>query len=240
MNQKASVRMTEQILTKVEDQHPIYNALIYASVWLFPPVMLAAVIGPGLQLFENGWGWSLLILIPTGLLASDFVSGLFHWFFDNYGSPSTPVFGQTIELFRVHHDLPEDICNSNFAQTNGHVCLWSVPMIAGHLVAWAMLPPNPLFSAWLVFFSTANLFLILTNQFHKWAHLPQKPALILWMQQKGLILESQHHQIHHTVPYDRYYCITTGWLNPLLYKLKFFPRAEAVLAKLGLRKSHSA
>ena len=38
-----------------------------------------------------------------------------------------------------------------------------------------------------------------------------------------------YHDIHHTKPFDKYYCITTGWLNPLLYSIGFFPRTEALL-----------
>ena len=30
------------------------------------------------------------------------------------------------------------------------------------------------------------------------------------------------HQVHHTAPFDRYYCITTGWLNPAIEKLGWF------------------
>jgi hypothetical protein len=31
-----------------------------------------------------------------------------------------------------------------------------------------------------------------------------------------------------------HYCITTGWLNPLLNKIKFFRRLEAVLGLVGI------
>lgn len=222
---------------RVEEEHPLYLFLIKAAVMVFPPIYLGAILIPSLLLWQQGYVLWLLLLLPLGLLASDFTSGLFHWFFDNYGSPQTPVFGQTIELFRVHHDLPEDICKSNFTLTVGHVCVWSVPMVLSHLMVFFWMRPSALFCAWTVFFTTSHFFLIMTNQFHKWAHLPQKPEWLLWLQKYKLVLNAPHHQIHHTPPFDTYYCITTGWMNPLLYKIRFFPRMEALLARLGLPKA---
>ena len=223
---------------RVEEEHPLYIALVKASVLAFGPVFAATVIWSGIVLWQANLAWAMLILLPLGLLSSDFTSGLFHWFFDNYGSTKTPVFGPTIELFRVHHDLPHDICNSNFTFTVGHVCLWSVPMVAAHLGLLAMGVTHPLFAAWTAFFTTAHLFLILTNQFHKWAHLSVKTPFITWLQSHKWVLNTPHHEVHHTPPYETYYCITTGWMNPILYKIKFFPRMEALLAKVGVNKAH--
>lgn len=225
---------------RVEEEHPFYLMLIRLSVLAFPPVLLAGIAWPGWLLWQAGYGLWLLLLLPLGLLASDFTSGMFHWFFDNYGSPATPVFGQTIELFRVHHALPEDICKSNFTFTVGHISLWAVPLVASDLLAFVWGQPPLLYSAWTVFFSTANLFLIYTNQFHKWAHLPVKPRWMQWLQERRIILNTDHHQVHHTPPFETYYCITTGWMNPLLYNLRFFPRLEALLEKLGIHKNEGA
>lgn len=225
---------------RVEENHPIYTALLHISVWLTWPLMAVSVWLAASVLWQTGFGWSLPLLFAGGILASDFTSGLFHWFFDNYGSPQTPVFGQTIELFRVHHDLPEDICNSGLVFTVGHVCLWVVPLVLGFMGAWYLAGRGTLASALLMFAALANLFLVLTNLFHKWAHLPQKPGWMLFMQETRLLLETQHHNIHHTPPFDTYYCITTGWLNPILRAIRFFPRMEKALALIGIHKNQAA
>lgn len=237
---------SDEPVKRVEENHPLYTALLYATTYLFPLLAAAAFYLAGQTLIQAGWGWSLLPLFAIGLLGSDLVSGLFHWFFDNYGSPKTPVFGQTIELFRVHHDLPQDICNSNFVFTCGHVCVWAVPMyaaaIGGHFLLQASALPAVFAAAYamgLLTFAVGLLFLVLTNQFHKWAHLEQRPGWLQFLQQKRFVLEPNHHEVHHTPPYDTYYCITTGWLNPLLYKIQFFPRLEKLLALLGVQKAHS-
>jgi hypothetical protein len=75
-----------------------------------------------------------------------------------------------------------------------------------------------------------------TNQFHKWAHEDEPPALVVALMKAHLILETKHHDVHHTPPFDQYYCITTGWLNPLLDKIQFFKRTEAlILAVTGIQ-----
>jgi hypothetical protein len=224
---------------RVEENHPFYTALLHVSVWLCWPLVALCIWLSSQALWQAGFGWSLALIFAAGVLASDFTSGLFHWFFDNYGSPQTPVFGQTIELFRVHHDLPEDICNSGLVFTVGHVCLWVVPMSLGFGAAWYLAGRGVIPSAFLALATWANLFLVLTNLFHKWAHLPQKPTWMLAMQNARLVLESKHHSIHHTPPFETYYCITTGWLNPLLANIRFFPRMETFLAGIGIQKSRS-
>jgi ubiquitin-conjugating enzyme E2 variant len=56
----------------------------------------------------------------------------------------------------------------------------------------------------------------LTNQIHKWSHTYKPPALVIMAQNCGLILSRKNHGVHHRPPFDKYYCITNGWLNPVL------------------------
>ena len=65
--------------------------------------------------------------------------------------------------------------------------------------------------------------ILLTNQFHKWSHLEDPPAWVALLQRTRLILSPVQHEVHHTPPFDRYYCITTGWMNPPLDWIGFFP-----------------
>ncbi len=57
---------------------------------------------------------------------------------------------------------------------------------------------------------------LLTNQIHKWSHTYKPPALVIMAQNCGLILSRKNHGVHHRPPFDKYYCITNGWLNPVL------------------------
>jgi ubiquitin-conjugating enzyme E2 variant len=67
-----------------------------------------------------------------------------------------------------------------------------------------------------------------TNLFHKWAHERKPPVVVRWLQRSGLILEPERHQRHHR-DYSRGFCVTSGWMNPLLDALRFFPRVELVV-----------
>ena len=70
-----------------------------------------------------------------------------------------------------------------------------------------------------------------TNLFHKWAHAENPPVVGRWLQRAGLILGSARHQRHHR-DYSRGFCVTSGWMNPLLDALHFFPRVELLVRLL--------
>jgi len=169
-----------------------------------------------------------------GYLLADFMSGLVHFLGDSFGTVRTPIFGPTfIFPFREHHVDPEDITRHGFIETNGHNCLVSLPvMIAMHFLLFS----TAIASAAASFVYAIGFFLILgvfaTNQFHKWAHTARPPALIAFLQKYRLILSPKHHKVHHTAPFERYYCITTGWLNMLLEKTAFFPATKWFFSRI--------
>jgi ubiquitin-conjugating enzyme E2 variant len=79
------------------------------------------------------------------------------------------------------------------------------------------------------------LFVFCTNQFHKWAHMKTPPPWIRMLQRAHLILSPEHHVVHHTAPRDKYYCITVGWMNPLLDKIQFFRFCEWAITRIHPR-----
>jgi ubiquitin-conjugating enzyme E2 variant len=165
----------------------------------------------------------------VGFVAADLVSGVVHWLFDTWFSRTTPVLGPTfVTPFRVHHDDPLDITRHGFVATNGHNCLVSVPVLALALLLPTG-PEAPLASAVLTFVLMLCLGVFGTNQFHKWAHQERVSPVIGWLQARGLILGRAHHDVHHSAPYERHYCITTGWLNRPLEALGFFRGLERLI-----------
>src|SRR5262245_23132915 len=166
-----------------------------------------------------------------GYIVSDFLSGFVHWAGDTVGDVNTPILGNTfVRPFRYHHVDPEDITRHDFVETNGNNCIVAAPVLA--LVLF-LLPgtTGALFYTCTVIAFTA-LFVFCTNQFHKWAHM-KKPALwIRVLQRAGLILSPTHHAVHHAAPRDKYYCITVGWMNPILDKIRFFRFCEAVMTRI--------
>lgn len=167
----------------------------------------------------------------TGYIISDFVSGFVHWAGDTVGDESTPVFGPNfVRPFRYHHVDPEDITKHDFVETNGNNCIVAAPIL---LTLLFIMPKTTgaLFYTCVVTACTA-LFVFCTNQFHKWAHMKQPPRWIRMLQRAGLILSPEHHAVHHAAPRDKYYCITVGWMNPVLEKVRFFRFLEAAISRI--------
>jgi hypothetical protein len=55
---------------------------------------------------------------------------------------------------------------------------------------------------------------LITNQCHKWAHLPldEIPRAVRAAQRLRLILRPEDHLRHHVRPFDSHYCTASGWL----------------------------
>ena len=173
--------------------------------------------------------WVFPCAILLGILGADLVSGLFHFLADNFGDEDIPILGpNVIRPFREHHVDPRAMTLHDFVETNGNNCLICVWAMA---LAWAVVPATE--QLWGVFFLTFFACLVmgvfLTNQIHKWSHTERCPVLVRKLQDWHLILPPAHHDVHHTPPFDTYYCITTGWLNLPLHWVRFFPRCEAFL-----------
>jgi len=176
--------------------------------------------------------WLVLTAVMVGYLAADFLSGLVHWMGDTWGSADFPLLGASvIRPFREHHVDQTAITRHDFIETNGANCLISLPVAAASLLIPVRTNEDVgLFAA--TFLGSLILWVFGTNQFHKWAHLANPPTLIATMQRWHLILSPQHHSIHHAAPFRSYYCITAGWLNWPLTKIRFFPILEQIITSL--------
>ena len=175
--------------------------------------------------------WLAPILAVLAYLAADFLSGFVHFLADNFGSYETPILGPNfVQPFREHHIDPKGIVGNDFVDANGNNSLASLPFM---LIVWVIVPLETWYYGYLfgTFFVFMCLAAFLTNQFHKWAHMDTPPAFVGWLQERGVILSREHHDIHHESPYDTYYCITAGFWNPLLDRTRFFERAERLIRR---------
>lgn len=219
------------------DEHsaPFHSFLEYAMSFMFPVLFILNLYFSLARLYELERLWLVALTIPLGLLASDFVTGMLHWAADTYGSENTLVVGPSlIKPFRLHHIYPRDICTHNLVMTVGNACILAVPVLSFCLyVMWVMPAPGwlALIMAWAAVLAGTT---VATNQFHKWAHQESPSGLARWLQRTRLVLEPAHHRLHHTAPYNMHYCITNGWLNPILNRIKFFRRLEGALRFLGI------
>ncbi len=223
-----------------EHSTPFHSFLEHGMSWLFPVVLSLNLYYGLARLHALDSLWLLLLAIPVAIVAGDFLSGLVHWFADTYFSEDTPIIGPSlVKPFRLHHIYPRDICTHDLVTVVGNVCILAVPVLAICLgLLW--LAPD---SGWVAFkvicVALMATITVATNQFHKWAHQEEPSTLARWLQRSRLVLEPSHHQVHHTAPFNMHYCITNGWLNPLLNKIKFFRRLETGLSWFGIRPSRS-
>jgi hypothetical protein len=189
----------------------------------------------GVRMARAAWQghglWGLATAAVTGYLLADFLSGLVHWAGDTIGDGQTPIFGPNfVTPFRHHHVDPKDITRHDFVEVNGNNCIVVVPVVALLLLVAPRAPGGFFFVCSIVTFT--SWFVLCTNQFHKWAHEDRPAAWVRLLQRAGLILSPEHHAIHHASPQNRAYCITVGWMNPVLDRLGFFRACEAVITRL--------
>jgi len=208
----------------------VVEVVSIAAFWTMLGVLVYRVV-PYMRAFGGLVGWAVF----AGFLLADFSSGFVHWVADTWGSTSMPVLGGFIRPFREHHVDPQAMTRHDYIETNGLNCMITLPTATGTLLL-------PLeihgFVAPLLFFDvcigSAMLWIMMTNQFHKWAHLDPEatPKILRLLQRSGLILSPEHHAVHHQAPFATYYCITSGWLNRPLAKLNFFRILERVITQL--------
>jgi ubiquitin-conjugating enzyme E2 variant len=120
-----------------------------------------------------------------------------------------------IRTFREHHVDEKAITRHDFVETNGSNCAVALPALIGALFL-PVAPGNRGARLGASYVASLVFFVFMTSQIHKWSHMDQPPRAIAWLQAVRLILHPVHHAVHHTAPFNRYYCITAGWLNPVL------------------------
>lgn len=203
--------------------------LIALVVFLVLCAWLAAqVVRGGVAL---GLLWWFPLIAAAGYIVADFVSGLVHFLADNFAEEDTPVIGAAfVKPFRDHHTDPTGITRHDFVETNGNNVIVSLPFIVP-AVLW--LPSESAAWGWMLaaFTLCFILAIFLTNQFHKWAHQPVPPPIAVRLQRAGLILSKEHHDVHHTSPFDTHYCITVGLWNKWLERVQLWERLERAMRR---------
>ncbi|MCM3872519.1 MAG: fatty acid desaturase family protein [Pyrinomonadaceae bacterium] len=222
----------------VERSTPAHAFLEHSTSILFPILFVPNVYFSFDRLYDLELLWLAALAIPLALVLGDFIGGLVHWAADTYFSEDTPVVGPAlIKPFRQHHLFPRDICTHTFVSIVGNVCILAVPVLTVCLyVLWVTDHGLLAFATLCTTLMAAAT--VATNVFHKWAHQEQPSAGVRLLQRTRLVLEPQHHQVHHTAPFEMQYCITNGWLNPLLNKTGFFRKLEAFLRFLGIEPTN--
>ena len=223
-----------------EHSGPLHSFLEHITLLIFPVVFVLNLHWAGSRLYELELLWLVALAVPLGIVGGDFISGIVHWAADTYGSEDMRLIGPSlVKPFRLHHIYPRDICTHGLVETTGNVCILAVPALSVSLYLMWLKPDSVFLAFSAVSFALMAAATVATNQFHKWAHQESPSAFARWLQRKRLVLEPQHHKQHHTQPFDINYCITNGWLNPVLNRLKFFRRLEAAIGFFGIETARA-
>lgn len=207
---------------------------VASGLWLLLAVRLASAATTSSRL-----PW-LAAGVALGYLAADFFSGIVHWFCDTFFEEDTPFVGRLlIEPFREHHRDALAMTRHGLAEIAGNSCLAIAPLLAVVAFLAPAAADAPLSLVTHTALLTFAVGAVVTNQFHKWAHLPVAPRTVVGLQRAGLVLRPAHHARHHRTQAEAY-CVATGWLNPALDRVGFFPLAERALCALGLPMSVTA
>jgi ubiquitin-conjugating enzyme E2 variant len=226
--QRESLPEHDVLLPRHDVMGPVTRAIETLSIALAVALLASHAIRFA---SDPGWlSWGVPAAVMAGAVLADFGSGVVHWTADTWGSESMPVLGRRfLRPFRVHHVNPRDFLRRDFVDCNGDVAMITCPIFAA---AWAVPVSDEagrLLVAFLVAFAATSL---PTNQVHQWAHRPDPPLLVSWLQRARLILPRAEHERHHVPPHVSDYCIATGWCNRALRAIGFFPRLERAISRL--------
>lgn len=159
------------------------------------------------------------------VLLADFVAGVVHWLEDAYGTEDTPLVGPLlIRPNIVHHHFPRYFTKLSWWQSSGDLLLLGTLLVAAGWW-WGFLS----WQLWLFVVISVN-----ANQVHKWAHRTraENGPVISFFQDIHVLQTPRHHALHHTDPKNTFYCPITNLVNPVLERVQFWPRLEAVVARV--------
>lgn len=147
------------------------------------------------------------------------------------------MFQAFIRPFREHHVDPTAITRHDLIEINGDNCLITLPVLTGVVLKYLLASQEYIDSwyLWDCYCYALAIFVMMTNQIHKWSHTYfGLPWWVEILQEWHIILPRLHHRIHHVSPHETYYCITTGWLNYPLELIQFWRILEyAITATTG-------
>jgi ubiquitin-conjugating enzyme E2 variant len=195
------------------------------------------------EVYLGAWAEPMVLLILpvaalVAFLTADLMSGVVHWAADTYGTRRTPFFGpKFIAPFREHHVDPMAITRHDFVEANGDNCFCALTVIVPtYLFVPARAEPWGVVAG--LYVLLVSLSVVLTSMAHGWAHAGKDaPRPIRWLQRMGLLISAEHHALHHVSPHKTHYCITTGWLNPVLDRTRFFRRVERIVDAMGATRA---
>lgn len=159
-----------------------------------------------------------VLVVVCGILLGDLFAGIFHWWEDRYGRESWPILGKYVVQPNIeHHKHPAAMGNATYLSNSLYSMVVAIPL--------ALLC---LYSGQYVL-AVAFLVASQSNEIHSYAHGKHRNKLVTFLQAVGLFQSPKYHAVHHQRPYDKRYCVTTVYVNPVLHAIGFWAILEAVV-----------
>jgi hypothetical protein len=170
---------------------------------------------------------SVIIELLIGILIADFITGIFHWFEDQYLNDDCFLcrkfsFIKSIsDDNNIHHKDPQDITKYNMLENTKNSFIIALPVI---LILFLM---DILFN---ITTTTSVLFMIFTNHLHSLSHMPPKKLskFTIFLQKTWIICNPINHHKHH-VTTNSNYCVTSRILNIVLDGINFWRILEKII-----------
>ena len=168
--------------------------------------------------------WMLVQVVCLYLLA-DVIGGVLHWAEDTLGRLETPVWGRLfVKPNILHHESPAAMLEARWLRSNG-LTITIAALVVGlvsvnHGMSWQLL--------------VLGLFGAMNQQVHRFAHARRSdlPRAVVLLQNLKVFQDARHHWVHHRKPNNRYFCVMSPLMNPLLEKIGFWFLLERLLVPI--------
>lgn len=201
----------------LSNMHPVSVAVrVFERILAVAYLYKAFYAGSSQFSFTDGMDW---LWIVTAFIAGNFyvdcIGAVIHFHLDNYGTKDTPIVGEAIYYFRLHHEHPRKMLERDFVDTNTDITNISI------LHALIFYPIQLMFpfldSAWInLAIGSALLLGPFVNTVHACMHKSPKeqPLWYKTLSKMGLCCSPDHHKDHH-IEFDRSYSLYLGKVDPL-------------------------
>ena len=148
-------------------------------------------------------------------VAADFFSGFVHWFGDSWSGYG---YDSLFQDFLEHHDYPTAMVKRNYIE--GAYDTYIIYMVIRLI---GIVPHYPLLIC-------TSMWAMQSNYFHRESHRhANRNWLVTKLQDMHIILNPIHHHIHHTKPFNNYYCVFSGFCNPMFELINFWRNFEKLI-----------
>jgi ubiquitin-conjugating enzyme E2 variant len=147
------------------------------------------------------------LFVAFCLVVTDLISGLLHVVLDNPRSLGLAPIRGLAQGFQRHHQNPSNIYEMPLYQ---HLYVMHMPLTFLFVAILPFRDPG----MYVVFLSMV-VGLHVMQMAHLWAHLPLErvPSFVRVLHRTRVLLSKRQHDLHHTEPFDKDFCIMSGVCN---------------------------